>query len=215
MIVPASPDTAMSGRVRPYLWVLLLVLTLAFVDLGSALDWIGRRFSWTVPGGYILCLVALLMTAWRPHAFGLRLGNHRKVWWIYVVSVVFWLAYVFLGRSLIPGELQEELGHPHSYLLTPFSEELLFRGFMYGVLVEMYPASEASSRWISKPVLFTAILFGLWHVGWIGSIGWVLGLAFVGSTFLAGLVMGYVRWRSGSVLGPFVMHAVGNFIVGL
>ena len=79
----------------------------------------------------------------------------------------------------------------------------------------MYPSSEASRKWISKPVLFTAILFGLWHVGWIGSIGWAWGLRQVGVTFVAGLVMGYVRRRSGSVLGPFVIHAVVNFIVGL
>jgi membrane protease YdiL (CAAX protease family) len=205
----------MSGRVRLYLWVLLLVLTLVFVDLGSTLNWIGRGFSFAVPGRYILCLVALLMTAWRPHAFGLKPGNHRKVWWIYLACGGAYLAYDFLIAPFEPALFGASYVRPSMYLLTPFSEELLFRGFMYGVLVDMYPSSEASRKWISKPVLLTALLFGLWHFRWIGSIGWGWGLAQVGGTFLAGLVMGYVRRRSGSVLGPFVMHAAWNFMATL
>ncbi len=203
-----------SPRYRLYGWVLLLIVCTPGLP---HLFWEFRHIGlWPpVPTWLMTCLFVLLITFWSPDAFGLRSGNHRKVWWIYVLSALFWLAYVFLGRSLIPGELQEGLGSPDAYLVAPFREELLFRGFMYGVLVDMYPSSEASRKWISRPVLFTAILFGLWHLGWIGSIGWGWGLAQVGGTFLAGLVMGYVRRRSGSVLGPFIMHAVGNFIVGL
>ncbi len=161
------------------------------------------------------CVLLLLLVFWSPDAFGLKIGNHRKVWWIYLACVALYAAYFLIGRTAIP--FHGLLSHraPSAYLLAPFREELLFRGFMYGVLVEMYPSSEASRRWISKPVLFTAMLFGLWHIGWAGGIGWDLGLAYIAYTFFAGLVMGYVRRRSGSVLGPFLMHAGGNFIAAL
>lgn len=161
------------------------------------------------------CVLVLLLVFWSPNAFGLKLGNHRKVWWIYVACGVCYAAFLLFGRDLLPypGACCHRM--PSAYLLAPFREELLFRGFMYGVLVEMYPSSEASRKWISKPVLFTAILFGLWHLAAITFWGWSWGLGYVGYTFFAGLVMGYARRRSGSILGPFFMHAVGNYITGL
>ena len=163
----------------------------------------------------IEAVLALLLVFWMPRAFGLRLGSHRKVWWIYLACGALYAICWLWGSQTFPSEVVLSSRQPSAYLLTPFREELLFRGFMYGVLVDMYPSSEASGRWISKPVLFTAILFGLWHWGCISVAGWGWGLGYIAFTFLAGLVMGYVRRRSGSVLGPFVMHAVGNFIVGL
>jgi membrane protease YdiL (CAAX protease family) len=213
-----APATTLSSRfhVRAAAWVLLLVLTFLGPYLLSRVGWLLSLLSSQVV--YALPLVGavtvLLLVFWSPNAFGLRLGSHRKVWWIYLACGALYSIYWLWGWQAFPNEVLSQ-AEPSQYLLTPFTEELLFRGFMYGVLVDMYPSSEASPRWISKPVLFTAILFGLGHFESIYAIGWGWGLGYMGFTFLAGLVMGYVRRRSGSVLGPFVMHAVGNFIVGL
>jgi membrane protease YdiL (CAAX protease family) len=203
-------------HVRAAAWALLLVLTFLGPDLLSCVAWSLSSVSSQVPNALPLvgAVAVLLLVFWSPDAFGLRLGSHRRVWWIYLACGALYAIYWLWGWQAFPNEVLSP-AQPSYYLLTPFTEELLFRGFMYGVLVDMYPSSEASARWISKPVLFTAILFGLWHSGWIFIVGWGWGLGYVAFTFLAGLVMGYVRRRSGSVLGPFVMHAVGNFIVGL
>jgi len=210
--------TAQSSRfhVRAAVWVLLLVLTFLGSFLLSRVGWLlsflSSRVVYALP--LVGAVTVLVLVFWSPTAFGLRLGTHRKVWWIYVVCGVLYAGYWLWGWRVFPNELLVQ-GAPSTYLLTPFTEELLFRGFMYGVLVDMYPSSEASQRWISKPVLFTAVLFGLWHFLAIYLVGWGWGLGYVGYAFFAGLVMGYVRRRSGSVLGPFLMHAVGNFIVTL
>ena len=214
--------TALAQRrhVRAAVWVLLVVLAFAGNSLLSRIGWLVSFLVRDAVYGLPLigCVLVLLLVFWSPTAFGLRLGSHRKVWWIYLACGVILAAFHLLRWHLLPDGPVARLsaqGWPSSYLLTPFREELLFRGFMYGVLVEVYPSSEASRRWISKPVLVTAILFGLWHWGWIVTDGWVAGLVHVVLMFVVGLVFGIIRRRSGSVLGAFVLHAVGNFVAGL
>jgi membrane protease YdiL (CAAX protease family) len=207
-------------HVRAAVWLFLIALTSAdtviLEGVGSLLSLASSRAVYVLP--LIACLLVLLMVFWSPDAFGLRLGNHRKVWWVYPVYAGVFALYSWLWGRLVPDHVLRTIGEhisPSTYLLAPFREELLFRGFMYGVLAEMYPESEASTSRISKPVLFTAILFGLSHVGWITAIGWSWGLEQVAFAFGVGLAFGYVRRRSGSLLGPFVLHAVGNFVASL
>lgn len=207
-------------HVRAAVWILLFVLTFMANFLLSRIGWI---ISFLISDGvYALpligCVLVLLLVFWSPDRFGLTLGTHRKVWWIYLACGAALAAYYMLRWHIVPQHVLQVIGEqarPSSYLLTPFSEELLFRGFMYGVLAEMYPASESSRRWLSKPVVMTAILFGLWHWGGITSVGWLWGLVHVALMIGVGLVFGVIRRRSGSVLGPFLLHAVGNFVAGL
>ncbi|MGE0359359.1 MAG: ABC transporter permease subunit/CPBP intramembrane protease [Vicinamibacterales bacterium] len=80
--------------------------------------------------------------------------------------------------------------------LTPaLCEELFFRGLIFAGLRRLgaWPA-----------VLIAALLFGLAHA----SIYRLL------PTFTLGVLLGVVRWRSGSVVPGIVMHAVNNGLVG-
>ena len=77
-------------------------------------------------------------------------------------------------------------------LVAPFCEEVFFRGFLFGGLLErmrFWPAA-----------LLSAFLFGLAH-GDIGSFA-VL--------FVIGLVLAAVRWRVGSIWPSIVIHAANN-----
>jgi membrane protease YdiL (CAAX protease family) len=197
---------------RVYGWIFLVFLTLAFIELPHCLDWLEAKLSCDIPARYVCAVAALAITVWRPRAFGLRLGDHRKVWWIYAAAVPAWIAYFLIAPGVEPDELRGYDWGAWTYLLVPFTEELLFRGFMYGLLADMYPASEATRKWFSKPVWFTAILFAVWHIDWIEDLGWAWGLGNVVFIFGIGLVFGYIRRRTGSVLGPFLLHAVGNFL---
>jgi membrane protease YdiL (CAAX protease family) len=205
-------------RVAFWLFLIALTFTTPFVVQGVAYV-LGLVVSRTVQGLPLIgCVLALLMVFWSPDAFGLRLGNHRKVWWVYLAYAGLSALYSWLWGWLAPDRVVRAFGEhiwPSTYLLAPFREELLFRGFMYGVLAEMYPESEASARWISKPVLLTSVLFGLWHFTWVDAIGLAWGLEHVAFTFGVGLVYGYIRRRSGSVLGPFLLHTADNFAASL
>ncbi|MGD9902397.1 MAG: ABC transporter permease subunit/CPBP intramembrane protease [Vicinamibacterales bacterium] len=80
--------------------------------------------------------------------------------------------------------------------LTPaICEELFFRGLVFSGLRRLgaWPA-----------VLLSALLFGLAHA----SIYRLL------PTFALGVLLGLLRWRSGSIVPGIVMHAVNNGLVG-
>jgi sodium transport system permease protein len=80
--------------------------------------------------------------------------------------------------------------------LTPgVCEEVFFRGLIFSGMRRLgaWPA-----------VLVTALLFGLAHA----SIYRLL------PTFILGVLLGVLRWRSGSVLPGIAMHAVNNGLIG-
>jgi membrane protease YdiL (CAAX protease family) len=82
-------------------------------------------------------------------------------------------------------------------LVAPLVEETIFRGFLYPVA--------ARSFGIVPGVLFTGILFGASHVsnlgGALGQIAVLVGV---------GIVLTWVRARSGSVLASFLVHIAYN-----
>lgn len=82
-------------------------------------------------------------------------------------------------------------------LVAPICEEIFFRGFLFGGLLHRM------SFW--PAALLSAFLFGLAH-GDVGSFA-VL--------FVFGIVLAYVRWRTGSIWPGIVIHAANNAIAGL
>ena len=77
-------------------------------------------------------------------------------------------------------------------LVAPFCEEVFFRGFLFGGLLERM------SFW--PAALLSAFLFGLAH-GDVGSFA-VL--------FVFGLALAFIRWRTGSTWPGIVLHAANN-----
>ena len=86
-------------------------------------------------------------------------------------------------------------------LVPAFFEEAFFRGYLFAAL-----ASRTSA---ATTILATAVTFGLFHVinpNQLASERLV-------STTLVGLVLGFVRWRAGSVLPGILLHALHNGLV--
>jgi membrane protease YdiL (CAAX protease family) len=100
----------------------------------------------------------------------------------------------FTGRALA-------LAFLNGVIQTGFTEELLFRGLIAGSLSRRLPFLWAN--------LTQALIFLLPHllVLMVMPEMWpVLPLVFVGALFL-----GWIRIKSGSILGSWLMHAFGNF----
>jgi uncharacterized protein len=82
-------------------------------------------------------------------------------------------------------------------ILAPVVEELIFRGVIFSGFQRIYPAFWA--------IFFSALLFALFHLN-----PWQLG-----PTFLLGLILGFVRLRTGSLLAAIFTHALHNLMIFL
>jgi membrane protease YdiL (CAAX protease family) len=90
---------------------------------------------------------------------------------------------------------------------TGFTEELLFRGLIAGSLSRRLPIVWAN--------LAQALLFFLPHLGilLIANEPWVWRMLPV--VYAVGLVLGWLRIQSGSILGSWLVHACSNVAMAL
>jgi membrane protease YdiL (CAAX protease family) len=113
-----------------------------------------------------------------------------------------WLAKLFTGKPL-PDQvvvlLFGEGGKNVTWLLLvavvvmgPLAEEILFRGLLFGALRKRF-----SAYWT---VIITAALFAFVH----------LQLAFFLPLFAFGLLLGWLRQRSGNLALPCLLHCINN-----
>jgi uncharacterized protein len=80
-------------------------------------------------------------------------------------------------------------------IVAPAGEEIMFRGFLFRGFVR-------PGRWAWLGIVATALLFAIPHVqyDWVGVL----------QIFVIGLFLGWTRWRSGSTLLTFLLHALFN-----
>jgi len=81
-------------------------------------------------------------------------------------------------------------------IVTPFGEETLFRGFLFRGWFR-----EAKDAW--PAIIATAALFGLLHVQY----DWFV----IAQVFGFGVLLGWMRWVSGSTLLTMLLHGLINF----
>lgn len=76
---------------------------------------------------------------------------------------------------------------------APILEELIFRGFILNGLLKNYSPTKA--------IIWSAVLFGIVHLN-----PW----QFIGA-FLIGIVIGWLYWKTGSIIPGILVHFVNNF----
>jgi membrane protease YdiL (CAAX protease family) len=83
-------------------------------------------------------------------------------------------------------------------LVAPAGEEIMFRGFLFRGFV----GSERSGRTAWPAIVVISLLWAVPHLqyDWTG----------IAEIFVAGLFLGWARWRSGSTLLTFLLHALFN-----
>jgi hypothetical protein len=81
-------------------------------------------------------------------------------------------------------------------VVTPIGEETLFRGWLFGGWLR-----EPKDTW--PVIIVTAALFAVLHVQY----DWFV----IAQVFVFGLLVGWMRWATGSAIVTMLMHAVINF----
>ncbi len=84
--------------------------------------------------------------------------------------------------------------------LGPFFEEVLFRGFLF----EGFSRSKLG---VAGTIFITALVWAGFHLQY--------GLFEIASIFVLGLIFGVMRYKTGSIWAPMIMHAFNNLVVVL
>ncbi len=83
-------------------------------------------------------------------------------------------------------------------LFVGLAEEMLFRGILFNDLKRIF-------NW-KTALIAQGILFGIMHMTWRSTPEIMF-------TIFAGVILGYLYYRTKSIIGPIVMHGVNNVIL--
>ena len=166
--------------------------------------------KWTLALGYLLISIVYF----GKHCVDLSFGRieRRMVWPAVGMSVLVAVAYLFVSFFVIsmldiylfmeeseslnksdPNLFSGIAGILHSCIIVPIVEEIGFRGiFLAGLL------KSRCRPWLA--ILITAIVFALFHMSLVKII----------STFGFGIIIGWLYWRTGSIIPGIVIHIVNN-----
>lgn len=135
---------------------------------------VGKCLAWAFGG-----LLVLIVLTEIPQLL-IDMGQQEAMEWMNVLQPV-WLGLVLL------------------VIFAPLSEELLFRGFIYGGLAQSRIGPIGA-------ILITSAIWTVIHVQYT----WII----MTQIFIYGVVFGVVRWKSGSLWPSMVAHGVVNLIAG-
>ncbi|MBO4486030.1 MAG: CPBP family intramembrane metalloprotease [Prevotella sp.] len=157
----------------------------------------------------VVTILVFMLLRWSPFS---RTYLRSRPW-----GVLFWVFVLTFG-TVIPSEwlleqldveMSESMQHvfeqimstPAGYvaigLLAPLAEEMVFRGAILRVLLKVF-----DRRWHWLPIVISAVLFGAVH----GNMA-----QFLHATLL-GLLLGWMYYRTDSIVPGVVLHWVNNSI---
>jgi uncharacterized protein len=209
-------------------WIVATVIAIAIASFVAIVMWFpdaplnspefvkdarafGVLFIVTVVAESAVLMAAARLAGWRPTDYlGLIWPDRRDAItafaWVAGFVLVFDALTYLLGKDVVTPfqiELYNSAAASNSLLLmwftlvvaAPVGEEILFRGFLF--------RGWAQSRRAVLPAI--VIISAFWAVihtqyDWFG----------IAQIFLIGLLLGWVRWRSGSTLLTIALHGLIN-----
>jgi membrane protease YdiL (CAAX protease family) len=162
----------------------------------------------SLPVGTGALLLGLALTAWAPGRFGWRwgrTGQHlRLIAWALVGVVV-----VVAGFRWLTGATpyQPSVGE---LVIVPLGEEALFRGFLLVTLIGVFRRWLGEAAAVPWAVVATSVSFGVGHLGNVGYVPTAFVVVQVVAATVFGLLAGWVRVRTESLVGPVLLHSAMN-----
>jgi len=237
--VPAARDPARDGRDAFIAWAIVAVLVTGLVRINVTLPAIGHLGSALVA---VLFLYAPVFYAWRRtedlvdygfHAAPVKKGLLTAAAAIGVIFPVFALGYFAFYEVACGSDLLSHLV-PHNMctryggiaglhapamtgklaefcavqlIVVALPEELFFRGFLLGLLESRFPPKRRIlGGGVGLALFISAAMFALIHLPKDGD---PRALA----TFFPGLLFGWMRSATGSIMASTLTHAGSNILI--
>lgn len=212
------PTTIKSNGGTPLLqniWELLLIIPLTVGLIKLTHHYLSTSSGWIIPG--LLTLIPIIRQSLSHESYetlGLKRCNLRLEAKRLLMTSLIGLPLGIFGLILI-NTWQWPLAAPTlstrqqwfywglaQPLYVAFPEELFFRGYVQGRLHQSLPQNP------TLVILLSAFLFGTTHVLILNNfLAWF--------TPLPGLLFAWLYWRSKTLWGPIIFHALCNLTYGL
>ena len=192
-----------------YLVVFLLIQLVGMVVMGFFHLAEGKMLVFASMLSCVATIALFAFARWSPFS---RVYLQSRPWttlmWVGLLACGLIIPLVWLQEKIgvdVPQKIQDMfekmLDEPIGYLviciLTPVAEEMVFRGAILRSLLLPF----RRMPWVA--ILLSALLFGLVH----GNVAQFINGA------LMGLLLGWMYYRSGSIVPGIVLHWVNNTIV--
>ncbi len=149
----------------------------------------------------------------------IQLKSMKTALWVSLSETVFFFAWViFLAPENSGGN------HPAMnqgflntivsvWIIASFCEEVLYRGFLQSSLHswKIYRFKKGKLN-ISLPVFIGALIFALGHFCLVPAMGLMKTIPIVVGCFTTGLVAGYYREKSDSIIPAYTSHLISNIV---
>jgi membrane protease YdiL (CAAX protease family) len=142
---------------------------------------------------------------------GLQARNIRRGLAFGAVAATLWIALSFV-RFFLTGQhiafTTDLFTAFYTAVLTPIFEEIMFRGYIQSALIAL------KTNIFLADILTTALFLIPHGIGWSfqGVLPANLAPGVIGAIAVVSLLVGYVRYKSDSLIGSFVLHIVNNLL---
>ncbi|NEE00622.1 CPBP family intramembrane glutamic endopeptidase [Phytoactinopolyspora halotolerans] len=136
--------------------------------------------------------------------------TYPRTWWFLLIAAL--ATGVVVLAVVFPSDDRTRIDLVRITALMVIGEEVLFRGLLWDMVADAWRMSRRaeSLAWAVSTVLFSVAHLQYHDFGiTMASVGQV------GYTAVAGLVLGWVRVRTGGLVVPILLHAGGNAILQL
>jgi len=184
-----------------------LALIPLYILFTSSLPWFFINQQYLLPAVYSTILALCLWHIYQKKLSFSALGFKKKKWLKYVlIGIAIGIPmgvgeyFVIYPAPAFPTFEVKYLLRDLFYMLAfvGLGEELLFRGLLQSDLTHAL-----GWKW---GVVLASLMFAVMHLTWRS----IPELFFV---FLAGMILGYLYYKTKSLVAPIVMHGIGNVIL--
>jgi uncharacterized protein len=197
------------------IFCLLFAIYLALDDLATGLPKLSPLFGF-LPGRWnwegkiysiLLSVAVILALGISPKAVGLTLAQ-RNIKASVITTILYIPWAVTLGLLFKPGISAETLAFQAT--MPGLAEELALRGVAPALLLGLIRGRQPPEATPWAVVFITAIMFGVWHGFGYSDGAFSLEPISALLTGFGGLIACWLRFNSGSLLFPVLLHGLAN-----